>query len=439
MSAQEEYRRKLVSADEAAAAIHSGDVVVKGMAVAEPPALLRAIARRADAGELDDLRLYYNHSMSHAAETVLRYELMDRIHPKCAFPTAVERRLIRLGLEDGGRKVVDVVPVSFAQFPRLLRDTIAVDAAVLTVSPMDRHGFFTFGTNNDYGSTAARHCRRLIVEVNPRMPRINGQTNLHVSEVDLIVEHDEPLLEGEAREPAPEAERIAAYVVELIADGATLQMGVGSIPDAICRYLADYRDLGIHTECLTPGLVDLVRRGAVTGASKTLHPRKVVFTFTIGTREIYDFLDDNLFFESYPADYVIDPAVIARNERMISINSAIEVDLYGQANAEWLNGHQYSATGGQLDFVRGAYAAKDGKSILALMSTAGGGRFSRIVSHIEGPITDTRMDTHYVVTEHGVANLKGKSSSERARALIAIAHPAFRERLAAEAKARFLV
>ncbi len=438
-SIREEYRSKCCSADEAVSRIRNGDHVVKAMAVAEPPALLEAIARRVEEGTLDDLHFYYYHAMDHAARTILRYELLDRIHIKCGFFHTTERRIAKRALEEG-RKILEFIPNSFSEFPRLLRSSeLHVDVAILTVSPMDRFGYFTFGTNHDYGPAAARAARAVLVEVNPNMPRINGRTLLHISEVDAVVENETPLLEVPDGKILPEAEDIAAHVVDLIPDGATLQMGVGCIPDFVCRMLEDRRDLGIHSECLTPGLVELARKGIANGARKNLHPRKAIFSFTWGDRKHYDYLDDNLYFEAHPADYVISPEVVARNDDFISINSAIEIDLYGQVNAEFLNNHQYSATGGQLDFVRGAQRSKGGKSILAFPSTAAGGKASRIVPQLKGPVTDTRLDTQWIVTEFGAANLKGKSSTERAKALISLAHPSFREELASEAKRLYLI
>lgn len=438
MSHQDEYQRKLCPAAEAVAHIQSGEILVKGMAAAEPPALLAALARRLEAGELTGLRLYYLHSDRHAAATVLRYELMDHIVPFCFFLRETERELIRRGVEDN-RKVVHFVPNSFPELPRFFREEIRVDTTLLTVSPMDRDGNFTFGTNNDYGSAAARACRRLIVEVNPRMPRTMGDTTLHISEVDAIVEHEAPLLEAPDAPLEPEAAVIGETVADMVRDGATIQMGVGAIPNAVCQYLRDRRDLGIHTEVLTTGMLDLIRRGVANGRRKSLHPRKAVYTFALGTRELYDALDNSLLFESRPVDYVVDPRVIARNHEMVSINAALQVDLYGQVNAEWLNGHQFTGTGGQLAFVRGAYQAPGGRSIIALPATAKKGQASRIVPHLPGPVTDTRIDTHCVVTEFGVAQLKGKGSSERAEALISIAHPDFREELRQAARRLFLI
>ncbi|MDF2694062.1 MAG: hypothetical protein K0S65_2445, partial [Labilithrix sp.] len=265
--------------------------------------------------------------------------------------------------------------------------------------------------------------------------RVFGQSLLHVSEVDVVVESTEPLPEAKPRPPSEIDRKIGAWIAELVPDGACLQMGIGAVPNAVCSALADRRHLGIHTELLSPGLVELIRVGAVDNSKKRLNRGKSVFTFAVGDRPMYDFLHDNAAIESWPVDYVNDPHTIAQNDDVISVNSTIEMDLTGACNSEFLRGHQYSATGGQLDFVRGAYASRGGKSILAFHSTAGRDRASKIVGRLSGPVTTPRTDTHYVVTEYGVADLKGMSSAERAKALIALAHPDARDALTAEARA----
>ena len=436
MDSRSLYQSKLTTPSQAVATIRSGSKLSMGMAMTEPPALLRALADRAEAGGIQDLKVYYMESTSIAGQTILRYELNDRIHPYCMFVSAVERALIKRGAEDGGRKVVRYVPNNFHQASRLLIDEIGIDTFVVTVSPMDRHGYFSFGTGNDYSTKVARAAKRLIVEVNENMPRVQGDgAELHVSEVDAIVENHVPLLELPQREPSPEDAIIGRTIAGMVPDGACLQMGVGALPNFVCSQLEDRKDLGIHTEALCPGLVDLVRAGVVTNRRKTLDRGKTVFTFAMGQKSMYEFLNDNPAVESRPVDYVNDPRVIAQNDGVISINSTIQIDLTGACNSEHMLGHQYSASGGQLDFVRGAFASRGGKSIIAATSTAAHGQFSRIVAELEGPVTTPRIDTHYVVTEFGAANLKGMSSSERAQALIGLAHPKFRAALT-EAAAR---
>jgi itaconate CoA-transferase len=440
MNADSLYQSKLTTPDQAVASIPSGSKLSIGMAMAQPPALLKALADRAAAGRIENLKVYYFEATRIAGDTILRYELNDRIRPYCMFITATERALIKRGVEDGGRKIINYVPNNFHQAPRLLIDEIGIDTFVCTVSPMDRHGYFSFGTGNDYSTKVARAAKRLIVEVNENMPRVNGAgAELHVSEVDAIVANHVPLLELPIRAPAAEDEVIGRTIAGLVPDGACLQMGVGALPNLVCAELRDRNDLGIHTEALNPGLVDLVRAGVVTNRRKTLDRGKTVFTFAMGQKATFDFLNDNPAVESRPVDYVNDPRVIAQNDNVVSINATIQIDLTGACNSEHMLGHQYSASGGQLDFVRGAYASKGGKSIIAARSTAAKGKVSRIVARLDGPVTTPRIDTHYVVTEFGAVSLKGLSSTERAKALIALAHPEFRDELTEAAKQQHLI
>src|SRR6204780_3703868 len=440
MDSRSLYQSKLTTPSQAVATIPSGSKLSMGMAMTEPPALLCALADRAEAGGIQDLKVYYMESTSIAGQTILRYELNDRIHPYCMFVSAVERALIKRGAEDGGRKVVSYVPNNFHQATRLLIDEIGIDTFVVTVSPMDRHGYYSFGTGNDYSTKVARAAQRLIVEVNENMPRVmGGGAALHVSEVDAIVENNAPLRELPIRAPTPADEVIGRTIAGLVPDGGCLQMGVGALPNLVCAALKDRNDLGIHTEALNPGLVDLIRDGVVTNRRKAIDRGKTVFTFAMGQKAMYDFLSDNPAVESAPVDYVNDPRIIARNDNVVSINATIQIDLTGACNSEHMLGHQYSASGGQLDFVRGAYASKGGKSIIAATSTAAHGKISRIVPRLEGPVTTPRIDTQYIVTEFGAANLKGLSSTERAHALIALAHPGFRDGLRAAAKDQNLI
>ena len=434
------YQSKLTTPDQAVAMIPSGSKLSMGMAMAEPPALLKALADRAEAGRIAGLEVYYFESTSIAGKTILRYELNDRILPYCMFIAGTERALIKRGVEDGGRKVINYVPNNFHQTPRLLIDEIGIDTFVCTVSPMDRHGYFSFGTGNDYSTKVARAAKRLIVEVNENMPRVMGAgAALHVSEVDAIVENHVPLLELPIRGAAPADEVIGRTIAGLVPDGACLQMGVGALPNLVCAALEDRNDLGVHTEALNPGLVDLIRAGVVNNRRKTIDRGKTIFTFAMGQKAMYDFLNDNPAVASAPVDYVNDPRIIAQNDNVVSINATIQIDLTGACNSEHMLGHQYSASGGQLDFVRGAYASKGGKSIIAAQSTAAKGKVSRIVARLDGPVTTPRIDTHYVVTEFGAVNLKGLSSTERAKALIALAHPEFRDELTEAAKQQHLI
>ena len=357
MDATALYQSKLTTPELAVATIPWGSRLSMGMFAAEPPALLKALADRAAAGAVGDLRLYYYESARIAGDTVLRYELNDRILPYCMFIAGAERALIKRGMEDGGRKVVSYVPSTFHQAVRLLTDEIGIDTFVCTVSPMDRHGYMTFGTGNDYSTKVARSAKRLLVEVNENMPRVYGEgAQLHVSDVDAIVENHVPLLELPVRGAAPEDVTIGGIIADMVPDGACLQMGVGALPNLVCAALKDRNDLGIHTEALNPGLVDLARAGVVTNRRKTLDRGKTVFTFAMGQKATYDFLDNNPGVESRPVDYVNDPRIIAQNDNVVSINATLQIDLTGACNSEHMLGHQYSASGGQLDFVRGAFA-----------------------------------------------------------------------------------
>ncbi|MAI90116.1 acetyl-CoA hydrolase/transferase C-terminal domain-containing protein [Ponticaulis sp.] len=430
---EQDYASKLCSPAEAANILSSGTNISMGMALGEPPALLQAINERIEAGNLTELKLWYFHSMPEAAATLLRYEMMDHVHPHCMFMGPTERALAERG-EAEGRKVLNFVPVAFSDAPRLLSQHVELDTFITTVSPMDKHGYFSFGTNNDYASTAARSARHTIVEVNRHMPRVFGDSMIHISEIDGIIENHAPLFEAPEREAHAEERHIGEMIAELVPDGACLQMGIGALPNEVCGHLKSRRDLGIHTELLSPGMVDLIEAGAVTNRQKNTFPGRTVFTFALGNRRMYDLLDDNPAINSHPVNIVNDPRHIAKNDGVISINATLQVDLFGACNSENLAGRQYSGSGGQLDFVRGARASKGGRSIIACTSTAKKGAISRIVPELTGPVTTPRNDVDTVVTEYGVARLIGLSGEERARAMIALAHPDHRADLEAAAR-----
>lgn len=421
---QQEYRRKLTTPSRAAELIQDNMTLAHGLTMAEPPELLGAIADRLHAGDLKKLKTFSILPLKHAIDTILAPHLCDCVDACTGFVSGAERGLVEVGLNH-------YMPNHLHQVPRLLTEYLGVEVLVTMVSPMDKAGYFSFGTANDYTSTVARNAKLCLVEVNPNMPRVFGDSLLHISEVDAVVESDQPILEMPAAEPKPEDEAIGKAIAELVPDEACLQLGVGVLPDAVARFLEGHRDLGVHTEVFGPGMVHLIKKGAITGRKKNLHPRKHVFTVAQGDKEMLDFMNDNPAMASYPVSYTNKPEVIAQNAKMISINSLIQVDLLGQCNAEYLHGHQFSGAGGQLDFVRGAFDSPGGKSILAFRSTAKDGTVSRIVPSLESGamVTTPRMDTHYLVTEHGVANLKGRSSRERALSIIDLAAPQFREGL----------
>lgn len=435
---QKYYQAKRVTPSKAVAEIKSDTDISMGMALGEPPALLKALAKRLERNDVTDLRLWYFHSMPSAATSVLRYDLMDRIHPHCMFMGSTERALVKLG-EAEKRKVVNFVPVAFSEAPKMLSEHVPIETFMCVVSPMDQHGYFSFGTNNDYASTVARSAKHTLVEVNPNMPRVFGDSMIHISEIDALIEHEAPLAEHTPRKSSKVINIISRIIAERIPDGACLQMGIGSLPNAVCTHLRDHKDLGIHTELLSPGLVELIACGAVTNRQKKTFPGQTVFTFALGDQKMFDVIDNNPSITSHPVHIVNDPRHIAKNNNVFSVNSTLQVDLFGACNSENLEGRQYSGAGGQLDFVRGARASKGGRSIIACPSTAKDGAISRIVPRLTGAVTTPRNDVDTIVTEYGVAHLIGLSGEDRAQAMISIAHPDHRAKLTAAAKKQLLI
>ena len=433
-----EYAKRLTTATEAAALVPSGAKLVMSLGVSQPPALLRALADRALAGQIEDVNLYYMLALRNAGETVLQYDVTERIRPYSLFHGAIERALDKRGLEEG-RQGVWYIPTGFQQVPYVLVDRIKVEVLITTVSSMDDEGYFSFGVNPDYAMAVARSGARLILEVNENFPRVGGDNRIHISQVEAVIENHVPLIEVGKAPPTPQDELIAPIIADMIEDGATLQMGIGALPDAVCAALFNHKDLGVHTELMTPGLIELIRAGVINNSQKHIHKGKSVFAFAMGTRADYEFIDGNPDFEGYGVDYINNPAVIARNDKVVSVNATLQIDLFGAACSEYLNGRQFTAAGGQLDFVRGASMSKGGKSIIACHSTAAKGKVSRIVAKLDGPVTTPRNDVQWVVTEYGAVNLRGLTDGERARALIGIAAPQFREGLEADAKAMGLI
>jgi itaconate CoA-transferase len=431
------YAERLTTPVDAAASIPNDATISVGMAAGSPPALLSAIADRVRADDLRGLKLYAMFAMAPLAETLLAEGVVERIDVRTLFLGGTARR-VQAEQAASHLRTLRFVPVNFSQVPRIFEEQIELDTFAVMVSPMDRGGYFSLGVINDFASVAARTARRLLVEVNSQAPRVFGQSQIHVSEVDAIVEHDSPIPEAPVVEPSAEARVIGEHVAPLVPNGATIQLGVGRIPSGVADSLRDHEDLGIHTELFSPAMVDLIELGVVTGARKTRHPRKHVFTNAIGTKDTYEFINDNAAFESYPVSYVNDIRVIADHDNFVSINTAIEVDLYGQVNAEFLGGLQYSGVGGQFDFVKGASLSRGGVSVIALPSTAHGGSVSTIVPKV-ALVTDDRMDVEHVATEYGIVNLRGKTIEERALALIEIAHPDFRDQLRGEAQRASLI
>jgi itaconate CoA-transferase len=432
------YRRKLTTPEQALRGLPRRSSVLLGFFAAQPPSLVQAVADGARAGNFDEVRIYYMHPTPHTATTLLRLELMDVIKPHPFYMGPGERALTKQAMEVG-RKVIYFTPASFSVVPRIVREQLNPDAFLLQVAPMDRAGWFSFGLTGAYSLAGLERTKRLIVEVNANLPRSHGTGMVHVSKVDGIVEHISEIPIAAGKSPTTIDKRIAAQVLPMIGDGACVQFGVGGVPDIVAGALKDRKDLGVHTELLSDGIASLIACGAVTNSRKNTDPGKSIFNVAMGGSLTYDLINDNPGIECRAADYVNDPRVIGQNENVLSVNAMIECDLMGQVNAEFLNTHQFSAAGGQLDFVRGAYYSKGGLSFIVAPSTAGHGKASRIVPRLQGPATDPRIDTEYVVTEHGMCQVRGKSSAERALGLIAIADPAFRDELSAAAREMNLI
>lgn len=417
------YKQKLVTAEEAVQCIAPGDDVVVPFGAAESPALIEAMSRRWR--ELEDVKVHQMHPMHFA--TYLKPEFKDHFQHVSWFTTAVNRPAV---LE----RRADYMPAHFSDYPDLFTN-LGVDVFMGTVSPMDRHGFFSFGISVDYNTTAASLANKVILAVNPNMPKTMGQSFIHISQVDYIVEDKAPLAEIEIPQVNEKDEAIASYIAEYIDDGATLQLGIGSIPNAITKYLFEKRDLGIHTEMISDGMVDLVLQGSVTNTKKTLHRGKIIGCFALGSKRLYDFLHDNPMVEMYPVSYTNDPRVIALNDNMISINATLGIDLLGQCASESIGPTHYSGTGGQVDFARGALASRGGKGFLVTYSTTTCGKTKIMPRLPEGTVvTTSKNDVDHIVTEYGVAKLRGKTAKQRALALISIAHPNFRADLTKQAR-----
>jgi len=330
----------------------------------------------------------------------------------------------------------DYTPLFLSEVEDLFRNgQLPIDVAFIHTSPPDEHGFLSLGTSVDCTLTAAQCARHVVAEVNQQMPRSLGDSFIHISKVSAVVETDRPLCELPIEEPTLLQERIAANVASLIPDGAVLQTGIGGIPNAVLACLRDRKALGVHSEMCSDGVIDLIEAGVLTGERKNIHRGKIVVGFVLGTKRLFTFLNENPIFEMHPTCYTNDPFIIAQNDRMIAINSAIQIDLTGQVCADSIGTRPYSGFGGQVDFIRGAARSKGGKPVIALPSTARNGSISRIAPVLDSGagVVTSRADVHYVVTEYGVAYLHGKNLRQRAEALIAIAHPDFQDELTAEA------
>jgi acetyl-CoA hydrolase len=421
------YDERRCTAVEAMETLQSGNRVFVSGNCSVPRTLLAALIERAKSlhdVELTQVLTIGNH------ECVLP-EMQGHIRINSMFISDDIREAVNEGR-------ADFTPVFLSEIPELFRTQLPIDVALIHVSPPDEHGFCSFGVEVGVTKSAAEAARVVIAEVNPHMPRTLGDSFIHISKIAHVVDVDYPLAEVHFGDPSPLQDQIARHVAGLIDDGSTLQMGIGGIPDAVLGYLGDRRNLGVHSELFSDGVIDLVERGIINNEAKTLHPGKIISGMVLGTQRLYDFVDDNPVVELHPSEYVNDPFRIAQNDRMVSINSAIEVDLTGQVCADSIGHRLYSGAGGQVDFIRGAARSIGGKPIIALPATAANGTMSRIVWQLKpgAGVVTSRSDVHYIVTEYGVAYLHGKTIAQRARALIDIAHPDSREEL--EAKAREL-
>ncbi|MCH3964796.1 MAG: 4-hydroxybutyrate CoA-transferase [Clostridium sp.] len=429
MSWEDIYKSRLVDAEEAVSKIKSNSRVVFSHAVGEPSELIDALVKNKENYE----NLEIVHMVAMGKGEYAKPGMEKYFRHNSLFVGASTRDAVSSGRGD-------YTPCFFYEVPRLFKKGyLPVDVALIQVSEPDEHGYCSFGVSNDYTKPAAESAKLVIAEVNKNMPRTLGDSFIHVSNIDYMVEVSHPLIELKPAKLGEVEKSIGRYCASLIEDGSTLQLGIGAIPDAVLMFLKDKKDLGIHSEMISDGVVELVEAGVINNSRKTLHPGKIIVTFLMGTRKLYDFVDNNPMVETYPVDYVNNPLVIMKNSKMVSINSCVQVDLMGQVCSESIGLKQISGVGGQVDFVRGTDMAEDGKSIIAIPSTASHGKVSRIVPLLDtgAAVTTSRNEVDYIITEYGIAHLRGKTLKDRARALINIAYPDFRESLEEEFEKRF--
>jgi acyl-CoA hydrolase len=421
MTWQEEYRRKRVSATEAVQYIHSGMRVYIHSGCAEPETLVEAMVARAPF--LKNVETV--HFMTAGRADYTAPEMEGHFRQNSLFMGANVRNATNEGR-------ADFTPVFLSEAEELFENgQIPIDVALVHVSPPDAHGFCSLGIDVCGTLTAARCAKLLIAQVNDQMPRTFGDCYLHVNDIDVVVEVSQPLCEMRPVEITEVHHAIGRHISGLIDDGSTLQLGIGGIPDAVLLELMNHRDLGIQSELVGDTVIPLIEAGVINGSRKSIHRDKVLLSFVLGTKKLFDFVDNNPMFEFHPCKYTNDPWIIAQNHKMVAINSALQVDLTGQVCADSIGTYFYSGIGGQVDFIRGAARSKGGKPIIAIQATAKNGTLSRIVPMLDpgAGVVTSRGDVHYVVTEFGVAYLHGKNIRQRAEALIQIAHPKFQEEL----------
>ena len=426
MNWQRLYQSKLTDVATALSVIESGNRVYIGGGAGVPIQLSQGLVSRAD--ELRDVEI--THILTFASAPYVEPQYQESFRVNALFIG----HNVRTAVQEGR---ADFTPVFLSEIPGLFRNgALPIDVALISVSPPDEHGFCSFGVEVGTTKPAADAARIVVAEINPNMPRTLGDSFIHLSRLTHIVESSYLLPEAPQGGGSAQHLQIGQHIAELIPNGATLQMGIGSIPDAVLKAVTNHKDLGVHSELFSDGVIDLVEMGVITCAQKNFHPGKMVAGFLFGTQRLYDFVDNNPLVELHPTDYVNDPYNIARNDKMVAINSAVQVDLTGQICADSIGPRFYSGVGGQVDFIRGAARSKGGLPIIACQSTAKRGELSRIVPMLyEGSgVVTTRNDVHYVVTEFGVASLYGKTVRQRATALIGIAHPQFREELTCQAR-----
>jgi acyl-CoA hydrolase len=427
----DDYNSKLQTPEQAVQRIHSGDRVYYAGNAAIPQALVRALAKRKD--ELKHVQL--SHVLLLGEDPLSQPEMAQSFRHNSLFVGPADRKAV-----NDGR--ADYVPIFLHHIPRLFNEgLIPLDVAMVQCSPPDEHGFMSLGVEVLASKAACQAAETVIIQVNQQMPRTLGDSFLHVSRADSIVEFTERLPNLVGKPPTEVERMISQHILPLIEPGATLQMGIGGIPDSVYASLEGRLELGVHTEMISDGAMRAIERGIVTGAKKNLHPGKLLMTFALGSDSLYEFLDDNPFIEAHPVEYVNDPMIASQNDNLVAINSAIEIDLTGQVCSDSIGAFIYSGFGGQVDFIRAAARSKGGKPIIALPSTAKGGTMSRIVPFLKqgAGVVTSRADVHFVVTEHGVVRLFGKNLRERVEALVGIADPAFRDELIEAAKERKLL
>lgn len=415
------YRSKLRTPEEAVGLIRSGDAVYIHSNAAAPHTLIEAMTARK--AELRDVNIFQIITLGAAPYAEPDCEGSFYVH--CMFVGPNTRRAVNEGR-------ADYTPVFFSALPRLFSSQqVRIDGVLLSVSAPDQAGFVTLGPSVDCTWAAIEHCKYIIAEVNKQIPRTFGATKIHVDKIDAFVESDRPLPLLHNEEPDETCMAIGRNVASLVDDAATLQMGIGGIPNAVLKFLGDKRDLGVHTEMFSDGVIDLVESGVVNNSRKTVAPGKVAVSFAMGSKRVYDYIDNNEDVEFSGSDWINDSNIIAQNHKMTAINSALQIDLTGQVCADSLGCEMYSGCGGQVDFIRGAGNSSGGKAIIAMESTAKSGTVSKIVPFLNpgAGVVTSRADLHYVVTEYGIANLHGKNLKDRVKALIEIAHPNFRDSL----------